>query len=45
MNLVDEYNKRYVFFVEITGVFSLDGIYSEWYERYSDGTIEKIRLI
>ena len=48
----DEHRKQLKNYLNLTHLpygmlinFSPDGIYSEWYERYSDGTIEKIRLI
>ena len=77
MNLLEEHNKKYQFFVDITGIamavynkfvgeehrrqlknylnithipygmlinFSPNQIYSEWYERFPDGTIERIKL-
>lgn len=48
----DEHRKQLKSYLNITHLpygmlinFSPEGIYSEWYERYSDGTIEKIRLL
>jgi hypothetical protein len=69
MNLIEEHNKKYQFFADITGVamkvynkyrpgllesayeaallinFGPEGLFSEWYERYDNGDIEKVRLI
>lgn len=48
----DEHRKQLKNYLNLTHLpygmlinFSPNGIYSEWYKRYSDGTIEKIRLI
>lgn len=47
----DEHRKQLKNYLNITHVpygmlinFSPDRIYSEWYERYSDGTIERVTL-
>ena len=47
----DEHRKQLQNYLNITHIpygmlinFSPDRIYSEWYERYSDGTIERVTL-
>ena len=52
MNLIEEHNKKYAFFKEITGVAMQihreyhPGLFSEWYELDTEtNKIEKITLM
>ena len=52
VNFVDKDHRKQLFnYMNLTHVpygmlinFGPDGLYSEWYERYADGEIEKIKL-